>query len=127
MRKRFKRAQDLLDSSYGRKYGWFIELDGRIIGELKNPKYADMFWVSYDIVALNNEEESFVNAHSTWDNPKLRIKNKVMNEYAIYASPSISPNSENSMQGKVVIRGLYLTPKGRIEKMLIYILSLFLR
>lgn len=124
MKKKLQRVRHLLNSNYGRKYGWLIELDGKIIGELKNPRYADMFWVSYDIVALKKGEECFVNARTTWDELELRFKNKVMNEYAIYAFPSIPPNTENSMKGKVTMRGLYLIPKGLIEKVLIYFYSL---
>jgi len=42
-----------------------MELDGKIIGALKNPKCVDLFWVSYEIVPLNKKEETLVNIHST--------------------------------------------------------------
>ncbi|WMX17274.1 hypothetical protein [Aureispira sp. CCB-E] len=125
MRKSINRVQDLLNSNHGRKYGWFIELNDEIIGELKNPKYVDMFWEAYEIIPLNDKKETFVNSYFTWNNPKLKFKNKTMNEYALYAYPSMLLNPQNSMNGVVNMRGLYLLPKGIFESFLFRLLSIF--
>jgi len=55
----------------------------------------------------------------------LRFKNKIIHEYALHAYPSIPPNRQNSMEGKVTMRGLYLIPKGILENILINVLSIF--
>lgn len=125
MRKSIHRAQNLFNSNYGKEYGWFIELDNEIIGELKNPKPVDMFWEAYEIIPLKGKKAIFVNSHSTWNNPKLKFKNKTMDEYALHAYPSIPFNPENSMNGIVNMRGLYLLPQGILESFLIRLFSIF--
>ena len=38
-----KGFQELKSSNYGRNYGWWVELDGEVIGELINVQHEDMF------------------------------------------------------------------------------------
>jgi hypothetical protein len=37
------------ESNYGRSLGWDLELDGRVVGLMDEPRPEDMFWVSYRV------------------------------------------------------------------------------
>ena len=37
------------ESNYGRSLGWDIELGGRVVGLMDDPRSEDMFWVSYRV------------------------------------------------------------------------------
>jgi hypothetical protein len=47
-----RRRLALFESDCGRKTGWYVEYEGRPIAVLTDPRYEDMFWVSYHIEAL---------------------------------------------------------------------------
>jgi len=51
-----KRLQ-IWETNFGRDAGWIIERQGRPIAILSNPRYADMFWDSYDLDIVTEDAE----------------------------------------------------------------------
>jgi hypothetical protein len=106
--KKHKDKKELKKSNFGRDYGWYIEYDGKAIGELIDWKFTDMFWCDYKIVSLNNEWESILFDEKRWQNCEFKFKNKVYNKYAENAFSGFAPGS--LMKTKTVgMRMLYFT------------------
>lgn len=51
----FERPRKLATSNYGREYGWFIELNGKVVGELVYLDCAEMFWDWYRVVPSSED------------------------------------------------------------------------
>ncbi len=45
------------ETQYGGSLGWDIELDGRVVGLLDEPRNEDMFWVSYRVSCTVDDVE----------------------------------------------------------------------
>ena len=121
-------ARFLVDSDYGREAGWDIELDGRVVGQLSDPKWADMFWYSYavtDVVADapgSYRESSPIATEALWSECRFAFRSRGTGEVARHAFPGGRPPVVRG--GRVLMRGLYLVPSSRMESLLVWILSL---
>ncbi|MGY3794890.1 hypothetical protein [Aquimarina sp. 433] len=106
--KKYKNKKELKKSNFGRDYGWYIEYEGKIVGELVDWKLTDMFWCSYKVVPINDELKNIVFNENLWQNCKFKFKNKKYNKYAENAFSGFAPGS--LMKTKTVgMRMLYFT------------------
>lgn len=101
--------KELKDSNYGREYGWWIELNGKVLGELVKVKQEDMFWDSYEIKSIKPEHVKQLFDSDLWDNHKFIFRNKKFNKYAKSPFPAGLGKHINLGQGnRISMRGLYL-------------------
>ncbi len=97
----------LLDSRNGKIFGWYIELDAEILGELTNCKSEDMFWDSYDIIPINDAAKEKLQNREPWDLCKFKYKNKKNGRYSENAFCPIT-NEQFDITNRIQMRGLYL-------------------
>jgi hypothetical protein len=45
----------VIESTYGREHGWFVEQDGRTLALLTDPRWIEMFWESYRLVPATED------------------------------------------------------------------------
>ena len=79
--------EELKKSDYGRNYGWWVELDGKVLGELINVKWEEMFWDSYELWPIDKGDEAKLFDTELWDNNRFKFRNKKFNRYAEFAFP----------------------------------------
>jgi hypothetical protein len=97
----------VLESNYGRAFGWYVEMDGRRVAELSDPLFVDMFLESYRIEALVVEEKERMLTDIQWWSPeKLVFRNREFGEVAenAFAGGTLD-------DGRITMRGLYLCEK----------------
>jgi hypothetical protein len=116
----FTLALQLWESEMGRNFGWFVEYEGAVIGELDNPQVSEMFWVSYAARPLGPQYANDFSNEDLWVGCKFRFRNRVMNEYVDTAACSGRPIFDD---GRVYMRGLYLLPASWIESCVITLRS----
>lgn len=102
--------RDIAKASYGRDFGWFMERDGVVIGQLTDWRFEDMFWCSYAVEPLGDTEEQrrVVYDPSTWQAYPLTFRNRVTGDVATDAIASGTPSEG---QPRVNMRFLYLRPQ----------------
>ncbi|OEK08666.1 hypothetical protein A8C32_04240 [Flavivirga aquatica] len=106
--KKFKDKKELKKSNFGRDYGWYIEYEGKIVGELVDWKFTDMFWCSYKVVSICNEWEHILFDEKLWQNCEFKFKNKKHDKYAENAFSGFTSGS--LIETKTVgMRMLYFT------------------
>jgi len=105
--KKHKDEKELKQSNYGRVYGWFIEQEGKRIGELNHYEYDDMFWDRYTIFPYK-DYEAFLFNFENWLEHAFQYPNK---HYQLYAKNAIfgmgGIHKENNKH-TIMMRGLYL-------------------
>jgi hypothetical protein len=52
---RYRDRLRIWESNYGRSLGWDLELDGRVVGLLDEPRWRDMFWTSYRLSSTGDD------------------------------------------------------------------------
>lgn len=104
---KFNRKSELEESNWGRKHGWFIEYENKIIGELVDFKSGDMFWFNYKIIAYNGFEEIVLN-NENWEKCIFKYRNKFYPQYANQAFSGISGISKEDENLIISMRGLHL-------------------
>ena len=100
--------RELRKSGYARKYGWYIEYKGEVIGSLENCQYYDMFWDRYEIIATDEKYYTYLHNHTLWLYSTFTLKSKHYNiapEYYIISEMNFLDQDDKF----VVIRALYLT------------------
>ncbi len=102
-----KNLKELKSSNFGRKFGWFIEFEGEIIGELIDYEFYDMFWDSYRIIPKNKEWHLLLFSKKFWHENDFKFKNKHYNIYVPNAIPKAGSNLK--IRKRIKIRGLYLS------------------
>jgi len=105
--KRYKDNEELKKSNWGRDFGWFIELDGKNVGELANNKFEDMFWVSYKVIAYHGYEEVILDSEN-WLKCRFKFVNKHYLQSADGAFCGGTGIYEIGEEHKVSMRALYL-------------------
>lgn len=117
-------TKQLIDSNYGRRFGWFVEYEGRIVAELEDFQPVDMFWNSYRIVPGSIESEEIAYNNELWSSCSFTFINRGTGERVsnAWAGGSIQNGIDND---RVTIRGLYLCPRKRIESRLIQLYEIF--
>ncbi len=105
--KHWRDLRELRKSNWGREYGWYIEFENEIIGELVEYEFSDMFWDSYKIISENKKWDSYLFDKNQWFSLAFKFKNKAYEAYVTNAIPSIECELKTKKQIKM--RGLYLT------------------
>ncbi|BDS11383.1 hypothetical protein [Aureispira anguillae] len=118
IKEKSERAALLAESNYARNFGWYIELNGEIIGELIKCRFEDMFWDSYEIIPQNTAAKKILFDSEKLLNSDFRFKNKRLNEYAPNAFLGGSQNLLLTKK-RIIVRALYLRPKDIVEEKLL--------
>lgn len=106
-KKTSERTVQLAESNYGRAYGWWVELNGKVIAELQHCHFEDMFWDSYKVVACQAGFEEKILDKDFWFQPDIKFRNKGLNEYC---DPLIGLGQENlAVTSRLWVRGLYFS------------------
>jgi hypothetical protein len=97
----------IIESSYGRDHGWYLEHHGACIAVLSEPKWAEMFWVTYRIEPMTDDPEALrlLRSDRFWDSCDYVFRNRGFREEVVdRAFGNRGPGED-----EVTIRGLYLT------------------
>lgn len=70
------RARFLLATNFGRSAGWHIELDGDRVGTLSDCRWADMFWDSYAVGAVDGVDASALASATNWNECRFHFRNR---------------------------------------------------
>ncbi|WP_434418447.1 hypothetical protein [Nannocystis pusilla] len=87
-------------------------LGERVIAYLSEPRFEEMFWVSYRVTPVTDDPELAARLLTPdfWrhgDADRLRYRSRALGMFASHAFPSIGEHEP----GRVTMRGLYLTPE----------------
>ena len=107
------RARSLLRSNFGRNDGWYVELDGAVVGELEDPVWVDMFWHSYSLRCVAAEHRLALQEDELWNRCAFVFRNRRTKEIPPWAFAGGSPKVRD---GRVTMRGLYLAPTSVLER-----------
>lgn len=104
------REHRLKSTDYGRSGGWDVMLDERVIAYLSDPRFEDMFWISYRVTPLTDDPELAARLMTSdfWRRgraDRLRYRSRALGVFAPHAFPAIGEHEP----GRVTMRGLYLT------------------
>jgi len=88
---------------------WIIEIEGRPVALLSDPKQAEMFWNSYRMTPLTDEPKLLADLQNVefWRHCEARgvaFRHRASSKIARYAFPGGDPFPE---PGRLVMRGLY--------------------
>ncbi len=64
------------ESDFGRRYGWFVERDGKRIGELDYIQFDGQPWHEYSIKWMNEEESRIEADQEAWVLNKIVLRNR---------------------------------------------------
>lgn len=104
-----KREKALEASDYGKKDGWYVELDDKKIVQLTNVRYGEMFWDAYDFTILDISKSNEIKDQDFWVNDKLKFYSIALKEYTD-SEPIVRIFKEDDNEIQMMIRGLYITP-----------------
>lgn len=116
------RARQLVASNYGRKFGWYIELHGVVVGELEYLS-SEQFWATYRVRASSAATAAITHDDSRWFRVKYCYRNRVLDGYA--DSTAYCGGPPFVQEGMVMMRGLYLSPNSWLESFFVTMLDLF--
>lgn len=100
----------LRETDHGRSLGWDIELEGRVVARLDEPRREDMFWVSYRITPVTPDpslsakllQDTFWRGEA-WT--ALTFRSRALGVPAANPFPATRPFTE---PGRLKLRGLYV-------------------
>jgi hypothetical protein len=98
----------LWETDLGREAGWYVEHHGRPVALLTDPRFEDMFWESYRIEPLVEDEQErqrLLSDAELWLRCEFVYRSRRFGAVAPFAFPAGSPFPE---AGRVTMRGLYL-------------------
>lgn len=106
----------ILESNYGRNFGWYLEKEGKRIAVLTDCQWEEMFWDSYRLEPLTNkpEEPGMFYSDEFWDgyfSGGLCFRNREFDEVASDAFPAIKAGTSLKKTGRILMRALYLQVK----------------
>ncbi|MBN9517431.1 hypothetical protein J0H58_02760 [bacterium] len=101
----YLRRLRVLVTDYGRSEGWTVEHEGQPVAVLTDPRYEDMFWVSYRAEAVSDDPvvRQAVQTSDFWIGSALCWKSRALGRVAPLA---FSAGLNDA--GRVVMRALYL-------------------
>lgn len=109
------RARYLVRSNFGRDDGWYIELDGNLVGELSDARWSDMFWDSYAVTEHPISESSALRDDTLWSHCKFTFRNRSTGE--VVATAFCGGTPPFIRDGRVLMRALYLPPSSLVERL----------
>jgi len=80
------RAKKLAEETdFGRRYGWFIEIQGEKVGELSYIRWdsSAQFWHEYSVVWHNEMESRIESDPDAWVQKNVTLRNKRYTDVAI--------------------------------------------
>lgn len=103
--------QQLRATDFGRSKGWNLELEGHVVAHLDEPRWEDMFWVSYRLTPTTDDEALAAELLSTafWMGPRwerMIFRSCALGVAAPHPLPAIQPFVA---PGRLNVRALYLT------------------
>ena len=104
----YRRRLRVWETDYGREAGWVIECHGLPIAILTDPRWEEMFWVSYRIEIVTDDPElrQRMITKEFWLNSEgLVWRSREFGEVAEFAFPAVSPFPKS---GRLTMRVLYL-------------------
>jgi hypothetical protein len=111
------RARHLLVSDHGRRDGWYVDLDGRTVGDLGDVRSEEMFWDSYAVTAESEASASTIRDDSLWNACRFTFRNRLTGDVVTTALCGGHPPFVRD--GRVLIRGLYLVPTGLVQRLIL--------
>ena len=103
---------NLKKSNYGRDYGWFIELDNEVIGELIDCQFIEMFWDSYLVKATSIGSQKILLNPKYWEECKFKFRNKETNDYVeSFGGVDSTTDFCSGKSKRISMRSLYLKRK----------------
>jgi hypothetical protein len=99
---------DLLESNYGRLFGWHVEVAGMPVAALLYSRFEDMFWDSYRIEPLVTDAEErhqMLHDGKWWHQKGLVFRNR---RFHAVADGAFAGGDVFTVDGRVIMRGLYL-------------------
>jgi hypothetical protein len=110
----YRRKLRIWESNYGDNAGWVIERKGVPIAVLTEPRFEDMFWVSYrmEITTKDVELSGRMLTKEFWlkaESEGIAWRSRAIGELAPFAFPALSPFPE---PGRLMMRALYLPIPG---------------
>lgn len=115
----------LLKSNFGREYGWILELNGHPVAELDDCHHDDMFWYSYRITCRSKDDQAIAFNPVHWEKNEFKFVNRITGDRVDQVIAGNAPDYITN--GRVLLRGLSLTPRNRLEYMLVNIFRFFYR
>ena len=97
----------IVESDYGREFGWYVERDGRRLAALTEPAYADMFWVRYCVEPVSQSADTldalFEDAY--WCSPKYVFRSRQFSDCVVEGMGPVDPGRCHA-----TLRFLYIVP-----------------
>ena len=103
----------IIESDYGRNYGWYVERNGRRIAALTDPVWdcESQFWFRYRVVPLSDDpaDLAFLRSDACWNASGEAIyRNREFGEIACSAFGQIGAAEVVCETGEVSMRFLHL-------------------
>ncbi len=103
-----KYARQLITSNYGRDFGWIVKHNKKVICELEDCQFADMFWDSYKIIPIE-KDESFYKKTDEF----TFVNRRTLEELS---DVLVAGESQNLLEfDRGIFRRLYLLPRNWTE------------
>ena len=108
----------VIERQYCRYSDWYVEVAGRKLARLVDALHEDMFWVSFRIEPLTNEEEGkeLLTSGDFWHSPMPVFRSCEFDDVApfAYAGGGLPDQLSKHIQatGRISMRGLYLEVRG---------------
>ena len=99
----------IMESSYGRDHGWYLEHHGVRIAVLSEPRWAEMFWVAYRIEPTSDDPKvcEMLRSDQFWGSCDYVFRNRGFPEEVV----DRAFGNRGPQEGEVTVRGLYITIK----------------
>ncbi|MCY1058902.1 hypothetical protein OV142_27735 [Nannocystis sp. SCPEA4] len=106
-----RRRRRLEATDYGRSEGWDVVLADRVVAYLDDPRFEDMFWISYRVTPLTDDAELAARllTPAYWRSDEgrtLTFRSRALGVFAPNAFASLGMDEP----GRVAMRALYITP-----------------
>jgi hypothetical protein len=108
----YERALQIRQTNYGRTAGWVVERNGLPIALLTEPRQEDMFWVSYQLHIITEDEKLSrdLGTKEFWKSQEcsdLVWRSRQFGDIADGPFPAGAPFTRD---GRLIMRALYLHP-----------------
>ncbi|MBZ5714829.1 hypothetical protein [Nannocystis pusilla] len=99
-------------TDHGRSEGWDVLLADRVVAYLDDPRFEDMFWISYRVTPLTDDADLAARLLTPeyWRSDEgctLTFRSRALGVFAPNAFASLGMDAP----GRVAMRALYITPE----------------